>query len=205
MIRRAFYLVAVALCCAPVAFAQDEFSRVEVFGGYSYLRADLSDDQFAITEDNESLHGFHAQVAGNFNRHFGIAGDLSGHYKNLDTSNFFGIPEVRLRSAKASVYTFLGGPQVKARNDRATLFAHALFGAARVNLKVVVEDIIPGNNFGGTFTESETKFAFALGGGVDVNVSDRIAIRAVQADYLRTRFGNQTQNNLRLSVGVVFK
>lgn len=61
MIRRAFYLVAVVVCCMPVAFAQDDFSRVEVFGGYSYLRADLSDDDFAVTEDNESLHGFHAQ------------------------------------------------------------------------------------------------------------------------------------------------
>lgn len=205
MKRKALYLAAVILCCAPAIHAQDDFRRVEVFGGYSYLRADLSDDQSLLTGASENLHGFHAQVAGNLNRYFSIAGDISGHYKNLDTETFVGIPEVRLRSANASLYTFLGGPQVKARNKRATLFAHALFGAARANLKVVVEDLIPGNNFGGTFTESETKFAFALGGGVDVSVSDRIAIRAVQADYLRTHFAEQTQNNFRLSVGVVFK
>lgn len=205
MMQKALSIVVVIVCCATTVFAQDDFSRVEVFGGYSYLRADLSDDDFFITGETENLHGFHAQVAGNLNRFFGIAGDVSGHYKSLDTRDFGGIPEVRLRSAKASLYTFLGGPQVKARNERATLFAHALFGAARARATVVVEDVIPGNNFGGTFTDSETKFAFALGGGVDVNVSDRIAIRAVQADYLRTRFGEQTQNNLRLSVGVVFK
>lgn len=56
-----------------------------------------------------------------------------------------------------------------------------------------------------TISDSQSKFAFALGGGLDVNVSDRIAVRVVHADYLRTRFLDERQNILRLSFGVVLK
>jgi outer membrane immunogenic protein len=48
-----------------------------------------------------------------------------------------------------------------------------------------------------------------VGGGVDVKISRRFSIRPAQVDYLLTRFnefgtGAQTQNNLRVSTGVVF-
>ena len=45
----------------------------------------------------------------------------------------------------------------------------------------------------------------ALGGGLDVNVNDRFAIRVVQAEYLRTRFFNETQNKGRIAFGLVFR
>ena len=192
-------------CSAASVSAQEDFSRLEVFGGYSHLRADYRNDAFLITDDHEGLHGFHAQVVGNFNRYLGLAGDISGHYKSFDVENFGGIPEVRFVSARTSLHSFLGGPQAKLRGRQVTLFGHALFGAARRSTSIVSEDVIPGNNLGRNFTEAETKFAFALGGGVDINVSRRIAIRAVQADYLRTRFARESQNNFRVSIGVVFK
>jgi hypothetical protein len=43
-----------------------------------------------------------------------------------------------------------------------------------------------------------------FGGGVDIPVGERFALRLVQADYLFTRFGGETQNNARFSVGAVF-
>jgi opacity protein-like surface antigen len=52
---------------------------------------------------------------------------------------------------------------------------------------------------------SENAFAFALGGGVDWNIGKRVGWRVVQADYLGTRFAGYTQNNFRLSTGLVFK
>ena len=45
---------------------------------------------------------------------------------------------------------------------------------------------------------------FAAGGGLDVKWTDRISVRLVQADYLGTRYGDATQNNFRLSAGIVF-
>ena len=53
----------------------------------------------------------------------------------------------------------------------------------------------------------------AIGGGVDVRVNDRIAVRVFQADYNpiflsggnELGFGNTRADNVRFSFGVVFK
>ena len=58
-------------------------------------------------------------------------------------------------------------------------------------------------------TLSNNAFAMTVGGGFDVNLSRHFAVRPAQVDYLLTRFDElntnaQTQNNLRVSTGVVF-
>jgi opacity protein-like surface antigen len=51
----------------------------------------------------------------------------------------------------------------------------------------------------------------AIGGGVDIVVSSKIAIRLVDADYELTRFGNNftggnnSQSNFRFQTGVQFR
>jgi opacity protein-like surface antigen len=57
---------------------------------------------------------------------------------------------------------------------------------------------------------SDTRFAMSVGGGFDYKLSDHFAIRPVKVDYLLSRFPEtgtnaQTQNNLRVSTGVVFR
>jgi len=54
---------------------------------------------------------------------------------------------------------------------------------------------------------SDTRFALAAGGGADILVSRSIALRGT-ADWIRSTFndlGDDRQNNLRISVGVVFR
>jgi opacity protein-like surface antigen len=61
---------------------------------------------------------------------------------------------------------------------------------------------------GGFERATNMAFAWAVGGGVDVNVNDRFAFRLFQADYLNTRvdgFSGKPVNNFRLSTGVVFR
>jgi hypothetical protein len=77
-------------------------------------------------------------------------------------------------------------------SERFTPFAHALFGGARSSSSV----------FG--FSASETAFAMALGGGVDIG-SRNLAFRIGQFDYLMTRFGGVRQNDFRYSAGIVFR
>src|SRR5262249_40531902 len=51
-------------------------------------------------------------------------------------------------------------------------------------------------------------FALQLGGGVDLGLSQHFAVRAIQADWLRTQFPNSTtnvQNSLRLGAGIVVR
>jgi outer membrane immunogenic protein len=55
--------------------------------------------------------------------------------------------------------------------------------------------------------DASNAFVSRIGGGIDVPVSSRIAIRVIQADYYLTNFANTVndhQNNLLLSAGVIF-
>jgi len=51
-------------------------------------------------------------------------------------------------------------------------------------------------------------FALQVGGGVDIGLSRHIAVRAIQADWLRTKFPNSTtniQNTFRVATGIVLR
>ena len=86
-------------------------------------------------------------------------------------------------------YEFMAGPRFASRGDTATGFVHAMFGGAA---------------FRG-FEFSDTGFAMAFGGGLDVNVGKGFAIRAIQFDYVPTRLFDTWQHNIRRGFGVVFK
>jgi hypothetical protein len=51
-------------------------------------------------------------------------------------------------------------------------------------------------------SSSDTSFAYALGGGIDYHLIPLISWR-VQGDLLQTRFFSNTQNNVRISTGIV--
>jgi hypothetical protein len=68
-------------------------------------------------------------------------------------------------------------------------FAEALFGASHINAGAV---------------GSDTSFATALGGGLDYKIIRPVAWR-FQGDYVQTRFFSATQNNVRLSTGIVLR
>ena len=51
-------------------------------------------------------------------------------------------------------------------------------------------------------SESAFKFDMTGGGGLDININDRAAVRA-EGDYLMTRFLDLRQDNLRFSVSLV--
>jgi hypothetical protein len=55
---------------------------------------------------------------------------------------------------------------------------------------------------------SSDAFALVSGGGLDINLTPRLAIRAAQADYYLTLLPNRTantQNNLRIGAGILFR
>ncbi len=55
---------------------------------------------------------------------------------------------------------------------------------------------------------SYNSFALQVGGGVDLGLSRHFAVRAIQADWLRTQFPNSTtniQNSFRLAAGIVLR
>ena len=66
-----------------------------------------------------------------------------------------------------------------------------LFGVDRIHESLI----------GGSVTNSA--FAMAVGGGLDIPLKGRFSLRAAQLDWLRSTHFSATQNNLRVSTGLV--
>ena len=202
----------IILACASIAAAQSDYKKFEFFGGYSHNRVDtgLGDEEPALADiinEREGFNGFEVSATGNLSRYLGIKGDFSGHFKNKNLQ-IPGLPGSNL-DIDSRLFNFLGGVQIKDNSTEGTFkpFAHALAGVAHARNSVDFNDvvcvaIVPSPC--SPFTESETGFAAAFGGGLDIRASDRISIRAIQVDYNPTRLFDSTQHNFRIGVGIVF-
>jgi hypothetical protein len=178
--RRVVLLAALLLMVSATAQAQEEYPRMEIFGGYAYFNS----DQF---QQRESLNvpAFIVSAAGNVSKSFGLVAEINGNYGDVTIPN-----PGPTREFATNTYTFLFGPRVTARRTGKNFFGHVLFGAARTSV----------DGF-----DSETDFALAVGGGLDINASKEIAVRLFQADYLPIRASGETAHNYRISFGVVFR
>jgi opacity protein-like surface antigen len=177
-----------ALCLPLAASAQEAAPKVEIFGGYSYLRADTGNTGL----DSVNAHGFNTSLAGNITKHVGIVGEFS----RFTISESFTSPIFGNTNVDSSALTYLFGPRITLRRGKAEPFVHALLGGAREKDRGSSRFIV---------TATDNAFAFALGGGLDVKVNDNFAIRVAQVDYLGDKIGSETGENFRYSVGVVIR
>jgi hypothetical protein len=180
-------IVATLAVLTTVAGAQ--IPSGNVFVGYSYMSAALA------SGNRTNLNGWNASVEGKVLPFIGMVGDFSGHYGSTPVGPnpaCTGIPGVPCPSLSAStnMYNFLFGPRVSASVGKVRPFAQALFGAGHISESASL------------LSNSNTSFAYALGGGIDYHLIPLISWR-VQADWLQTRFFSNTQNNVRISTGVV--
>ncbi len=90
--------------------------RLQLFGGYSYLRFDSKTFGFA---DNSGLNGFDVMLAGNLTYGFGVLAEASGNYG--PTMNFRDV---------------VFGPQFLYPRGKTTFFGHALFGRGESSVRV---------------------------------------------------------------------
>ncbi len=189
--KRLALLCGAMLLFAGLASAQDEAPKFEAFGGYSYLRVNPG----VLGVPGQNFNGGSGSLDYNLTPMFGVVGDFGGYHWSQS-------------GADATAVSYLFGPKVALRHGPITPFAQVLFGGAHGS-----------GAFGGSCISakihrevsycsasgSENAFAMALGGGVDWNATDHIGIRLIQAEYLMTRFFSETQNNARISTGVVFR
>jgi len=175
-----FFALLLLLVVKQPVFAQDSHPRAEIFGGFSYLPAGRADFP------RKNSYGFQASLCGNISRWFGVVADLGGQYGK--TSNLGpGWPGV---TATTSVYEYMVGPRFAVRRQKFNFFSHALVGRANGHSNLV--------GF------SDSSFAFAGGGGLDINIGDRLALRTFQLDYIGS-FADILEDNVRLGFGVVIK
>lgn len=170
--KRVIWLVPAILLFCVTAQAQ-ETPAWEIFGGYSYLRANFSGPGSSF-----NLNGGAASITENVNSWFGARFEFSAFGGTVSGTN-------------VTAQTFTFGPVFSYRKfDRLTPYGHMQLGAIHAS-----------RGYLGIST-SDTKFAMASGGGLDFKIKDRAAVR-FQADYLMTRFLNLRQDNLQLSIGLV--
>jgi hypothetical protein len=173
------------MVCSLFLFASAANSQVpsgNVFVGYSYYNADLS------SLGRSNLNGWNGSVEGKVLPWVGIVADLSGHYgsENRPRGCLTPGPCPNI-SINLHELDFLVGPRVSVSVGKIRPFAEALFGGGHIST----------NGAG-----SDTSFATALGGGIDYHLIPLVALR-LEGDYVQTRFFSTTQNNVRLSTGIV--
>jgi hypothetical protein len=178
------FLLAIAVSMFGVFFCPQvsaqgklKLPAIDVFGGYSYLRFDAKTLGFA---DQLNMNGANVSVAlPDLYQGLGAAIDISGHY-----------------TGQMEEFNFMIGPQYTYEWKGMRLYGHGLFGKARARLRQPGTTLVEPSHLGS---------AVAFGGGLDLPLKGRFSVRAIQADYLITsEFGN-SQHNVRLSTGLIYR
>jgi len=188
--RKVALILSFVFLLSGLAVAQIPTSG-NVFFGYSYLNSD-------VAPSRTSMNGWEATVEGKVFPFVGIAADFSSYY---GTPNFLGpVPVVPVCTLppcpvpaplnfSTSQQNYLFGPRVSISVSKFRPFAEVLVGAGHINA-----------HSAGT----STSFATAIGGGLDYKLLRILAWR-FQGDYLRTSFFSTTQDNVRLTTGIVVR
>ncbi len=231
MIRFAVATITLTVLISSCALAQDATPKVQVFGGYSLLRADRGKLTGPLLDADLDQHsnpfavptyffdGWSAEAQYNADRWLGVAADFGGRYETPITASrdrtLAGLP-------KETAYAFLAGPVLSYRTkSRFTPYAHGLFGWDRTSLGA---SVITGSVTSPVSVNAITynDFAMALGGGVDYRFTRHLSVRVGQLDWYHTSinlnkfytsaFGgtlleglSTRQANVRFSAGAVVR
>src|SRR5215475_12169156 len=115
--KKLSFLASLLFLCLPLAAsAQEVAPKVEIFGGYSFLRVDLGTVPAGTVPagtipGNLDTHGFNVSFAGNVARHVGIISEFS-QYTKTESLNIVGSPTPAGVDVKFRVLTLLFGPRV---------------------------------------------------------------------------------------------
>jgi hypothetical protein len=124
--------------------------------------------------DNSMLSGGKAALTFNLTPNFGVVGEVGGGW-----------------GSPIRAYSALAGPQLSFHRGNATIFVQGLFGKGKTH----VETYGPATSSGR---------AYSAGAGVDWNINRRFSWRALQVDYFNTHSFDTSENNLRVTTGIIF-
>ena len=198
-------VLAVLFSFRPNCLGQD-FSRLEVFGGYSFFRVSagntdvkISGNVITASRGPGRFRGWDVSLGYNPLRRLGIVGEYSEVEGRMEYK--IRILDVSARLDADSIFkSLLAGLRYSARGKRFTLSGRALGGAAAISQSA--------NLTGQVTTVRGLSYAVALGGEMDLRLTRRFSWRVVKGDYLLTRFrerlgGEARQHSARISTGLV--
>lgn len=193
--RRTLVLLVVYACCAQYVSGQTDYNKREIGANVSIMGLDTK-GAFNSDRSRDGLFGFNVQGAYNFSRYLGVKAEFSYSQRH------FNLDFIDLTTRLSQI---MGG--IKLQDNKTTTrfrpFGHALVGVAHASdLPRIVPD-----GFGlVTFSVRDgTGPAFALGGGLDIRLTKKLELRAIQIDYNPSRIKEQTFQNVRLGIGLNFR
>lgn len=192
--RRALLLrFACAGLCAPLSFAvcSARAARAEVPSADLAFTYVSERSLLAGSSQNFWMQGGAAELGVNAWRGWGVAADITGTHSGSVASG--GVP--------LSVVTATFGPRYRWRSSHTvSVYGEGLLGEA--------------NGFHSLFPNpagaqsGANSMAVQVGGGLDLRLHAHVAIRAVEAAWVRTQLPNGTnnaQNTLKLGLGFAFR
>jgi len=177
---------------APFTARAQEFPRWEAFGGFSYANVNLGPQASLFSSSNRNYDGFDLDFSFNPHRNIRLLADVGFQFGRTTTTPPPPFTKVHLQTTEA-----LFGPQFTLQRHKATAFGNILVGVTNTRLYgqagTLYEDLIRQNSL-----------TLGLGGGLDVNWTRLVAIRAFQVEYLPTR-RSAWETTYTLTAGVVFR
>ena len=182
-----------ALLAATLTARAQEFPRWEAFGGFSYANVNLGPQASLFNPSNRNYEGFDLDVSFNPSRYMRLVADVSFQFGKTSATPPPPFTKIHLQTTEA-----LFGPQFTLRRHKATVFGNTLVGVTNTRLfgqaGTLYEDLI-----------HQDSLTLGLGGGLDVNWTRIVAIRALQIEYLPTRRSGVWVTTYTLTTGVVFR
>jgi hypothetical protein len=190
--------------------------KLEVFGGYSFMRLSTRSDP---AMDAADVNGWNASIKLNLSSRIGLLADFGGHYGRrgfrplplitggiiserpgapfIGASPAQAAPQIVLEPGNINQHTFLFGPEIRIfRSDRLTANIHGLAGMAHTSGSVfpLREPYQPPPDLLGNVPPPITKlsygsmgwFAASVGGNLDYRITDRLSYRIIQPELVVT-------------------
>lgn len=187
-----FFWVGACLAIGTAAWGQ---GALQVKPGVSSLDVAVTYDTMlgnVAAGTNFWMQGGGIQVHGQFWRGLGAVADVAGlHSGNINNS---GIGLNLVTATFGPRYTW------SLAHTRFSVFGQALVGEG-----FGVNSTFPATSSAATEANS---LATQLGGGVNLSLSHRLALRVIEASWVRSQIPNATddvQNSMRLGAGIVFR
>jgi peptidoglycan-associated lipoprotein len=158
--------------------------RFDIAAGYHLIDANAPPADCGCFTANGGFVG----VQYNFSSRLGFAGEAGTVHAS----------KISLLGQNLMLTTFLAGPRISVPFRRITPFGEFMLGGAHAG-----DSYFPNSSSG---SSSASTFAYSTGGGLDYNMSDRLAIRLFDASFLHTSFpngANGSQRQLQINAGVV--
>ena len=189
-------LVGLLTLSGAVAGAQEQQPQASRFqASFADVAATYTVERSNVTPGGGDfwLQGGSLNASVTFFRGFGFASNVTGDFSSHIAPGV-GLTEI----------AFMGGPRYTRRlnpgaKHESRVFAEVLAGEVRGSNSAFPKP--------SGFDTRASSFTYQAGGGVDISISKHLAIRAIEADYVRTYLPNNasnTQAHLRLAFGVSY-